>query len=144
MVGYPHQCPRQASVQSKDPGTMSRSGHQDINHLRILSANLRGFLTNDAYVRELTHDFVLPNRIDIVATVETFLNDSVPSNYGQILGFTQWLHRDRVDSCVRRRSSMFPQRAWHRASLHQSPNPPLCFSAPATGHNGKVLSQSIF
>lgn len=78
--------PGKPSTQSKGPGTMSRSGHPDINHLNILSANLRGFQTN---VGELTHNFVMSNRIDIVATVKTFLNDTVPSNYGQILGCTQ-------------------------------------------------------
>nr|XP_027209302.1 uncharacterized protein LOC113802849 [Penaeus vannamei] len=92
-LSFPHQCPRQTSTRPKGPGTMSRSGHLDVNHLRILSANLRGFQTN---VGELTHNFVMPNSIDIVATVETSLNDSLPSNFGQIFGFSQWYRRDRI------------------------------------------------
>lgn len=61
-------------------------------HLSIISANVRGFQTN---VGDLTHSFVIPKRADIVATVETFLNATVPENYGQISGYSKWFRKDR-------------------------------------------------
>ena len=61
-------------------------------HLTIISANLRGFQTN---IGDLTHSFILPNKADIVATVETFLNDSIPQNFGRIDGYTNWYRKDR-------------------------------------------------
>ena len=61
--------------------------------LTIISANLRGFRTN---IGDLTHSYIIPNRADIVATVETFLDDDVPSNYGKISGYTNWHRRDRI------------------------------------------------
>ena len=61
-------------------------------HLTIISANLRGFQTN---IGDLTHSFILPNKADIVATVETFLNDSIPHNFGRIDGYTNWYRKDR-------------------------------------------------
>ena len=61
--------------------------------LKILSANIRGFRTN---VGDLTHSFVLKYKPDIVATVETFLNESVPQNFGKIQGYSTWTRRDRV------------------------------------------------
>ena len=64
-----------------------------INQLKIISANIRGFQTN---IGDLTHSFVIPNRIDIVATVETFLNETVPENYGHIRGYSRWHRRDRI------------------------------------------------
>ena len=72
---------------------MPQPSCKEADQLRILSANVRGFQTN---VGDLTHSFVVPNRIDVIATVETFLNDSVPKNYGQITGYTQWYRRDRI------------------------------------------------
>ena len=61
-------------------------------HLSIISANLRGFQTN---IGDLTHSFILPKKADIVATVETFLNDSIPFNFGRIDGYTNWYRKDR-------------------------------------------------
>ena len=63
-----------------------------LKHLSIISSNVRGFQTN---IGDLTHSFVIPQNADIVATVETFLNASVPENYGQISGYSQWYRRDR-------------------------------------------------
>ena len=61
--------------------------------LKILSANVRGFRTN---VGELTHSFVLKFKPDIIATVETFLNASVPHNFAKIGGYSAWSRKDRV------------------------------------------------
>ena len=63
--------------------------------LKILSANVRGFRTN---VGELTHSFVLKFKPDIIATVETFLNASVPHNFAKIRGYSAWSRKDRVGS----------------------------------------------
>ena len=61
-----------------------------MEHLTIISANVRGLQTN---LGDLTHSFVLPLIPDIIATVETFLNSSIPDNYGKISGYTNW-HRN--------------------------------------------------
>ena len=61
--------------------------------LSIISANVRGLQTN---IGDLTHSFVMPYGPDIVATVETFLNDQVPNNYGRINGYSNWFRKDRV------------------------------------------------
>jgi len=63
------------------------------NRLSILSANVRGLQTN---LGDLTHSFVLPLRPDIIATVETFLNPTVPDNFGRIGGYTKWHRKDRT------------------------------------------------
>jgi len=63
------------------------------NRLSILSANVRGLQTN---LGDLTHSFVLPLRPDIIATVETFLNHTVPDNFGRIGGYTKWHRKDRT------------------------------------------------
>ena len=65
-----------------------------MDHLSIISANVRGFQTN---LGDLTHSFVLPLNPDIVATVETFLNPTVPDNYGKISGYTKWHRNDRTN-----------------------------------------------
>lgn len=62
-------------------------------NLTIISANVRGLQTN---IGDLTHSHVLQHNPDIIATVETFLNSSVPENYGQINGYSRWHRRDRV------------------------------------------------
>ncbi|XP_045109705.1 uncharacterized protein LOC123503769 [Portunus trituberculatus] len=61
--------------------------------LTILSANVRGLQTN---IGDLTHSHVLPQNPDVIATVETFLNSSVPANYGQLQDYTTWHRRDRT------------------------------------------------
>ena len=63
------------------------------DHLSIISANVRGLQTN---IGDLIHSFVIPHRPDVVAAVETFLNESIPSNFGQIQGYTRWHRRDRA------------------------------------------------
>ena len=72
---------------------MKHQGNKNNRTLTVLSANVRGLLTN---IGDLTHTFVNPNNVDIVATVETFFNDTVPTNYGRISGYTNWYRRDRV------------------------------------------------
>lgn len=62
--------------------------------LTILSANVRGFQTN---IGDLTHSHVIPHNPDIIATVETFLNPTVPENFGQISGFSKWHRKDRTN-----------------------------------------------
>lgn len=44
------------------------------DQLVVVSANMRGFRTN---VPELTHSYVLKNDVNVVVTVETFLDASV-------------------------------------------------------------------
>lgn len=63
-----------------------------IKIISIVSANVRGLQTN---IGGLIHSFVIPHTPDIVATVETFLNETIPSNYDQIQGYTSWHRRDR-------------------------------------------------
>ena len=63
-----------------------------MEHLSIISANVRGLQTN---LGDLTHSFVLPLKPDIIATVETFLNSTIPDNYGKIKGYTKWHRNDR-------------------------------------------------
>ena len=63
-----------------------------MDHLSILSANVRGLQTN---LGDLTHSFVLPLKPDIVATVETFFNSTVPDNFGRIRGYSKWHRKDR-------------------------------------------------
>ena len=68
--------------------------NRTMDNLSILSANVRGFQTN---LGDLTHSLVLPLKPDIIATVETFLNPTVPDNYGKISGYTKWHRRDRIN-----------------------------------------------
>ena len=60
--------------------------------IKILSSNVRGFRTN---IGELTHNFVLKEKIDIVFVSETFLGESIPHNFGTIPGYSRWHRRDR-------------------------------------------------
>lgn len=62
------------------------------SHLKILSANVRGFRTN---IGELTHNMILKTGADIVATTETFLNEHVENTFGKIKGYAHWIRRDR-------------------------------------------------
>ena len=50
-----------------------------LGNLTIISANVRGFQTN---VGDLTHSHVLPHSPDIIATTKTFLNSTIPDNFG--------------------------------------------------------------
>ena len=67
--------------------------HRMLDHLSILSANVRGFQTN---LGDLTHSYVIPHTPDVIATVETFLNPTVPENFGKISGYSKWHRRDRT------------------------------------------------
>ncbi|KAK3880803.1 hypothetical protein Pcinc_014724 [Petrolisthes cinctipes] len=82
------------------------------DHLSILSANVRGLQTN---IGDLIHSHVIPHSPDVVATVETFLNETIPNNYGLIQGYTRWHRRDRtrgtfggVAVCFRKNLSVQP------------------------------------
>ena len=82
------------------------------DHLSIISANVRGLQTN---IGDLIHSHVIPHSPDVVATVETFLNDTIPNNYGLIQGYTRWHRRDRlrgtfggVAVCFRKNLSVQP------------------------------------
>jgi len=63
------------------------------DQLTIISANVRGLLTN---IGDLVNSHVIPRTPDIVATVETFMNESVPDNFGHMKGYTRWHRRDRT------------------------------------------------
>ena len=60
--------------------------------MAILSANVRGFQTN---LGDLTHNFILRNKIDFAVAVETFLNEETEQTYGKIPGYCHWIRRDR-------------------------------------------------
>ncbi|ROT68874.1 hypothetical protein C7M84_012936 [Penaeus vannamei] len=76
-----------AGVPRPKPGVMP--GRKSRDQLTIVSANVRGLLTNIG-------DLVIPRTPDIVATVETFMNESVPDNFGHMKGYTRWHRRDRT------------------------------------------------
>ena len=61
--------------------------------LQVLSANVRGLLTN---IGDYTHSFINPQNADVVVAVETFFNESVPNNYGRIKGYSNWCRKDRI------------------------------------------------
>ncbi|KAK3852132.1 hypothetical protein Pcinc_041267, partial [Petrolisthes cinctipes] len=52
-----------------------------------------GLQTN---IGDLNHSYIIPHNPDIIATVETFLNPSIPNNFGKIKGYSAWHRRDRV------------------------------------------------
>ena len=59
----------------------------------LVSANVRGLRTN---LGELSHNFVLRQKADIVAVSETWLNSNVEPTYGKIPGYTHWVRKDRT------------------------------------------------
>ena len=61
--------------------------------LTLISANVRGLQTN---IGDLVHSYVIPHSPDIIATVETFLNPTIPTNFGHIQGYSEWHRRDRA------------------------------------------------
>ncbi|KAK3871633.1 hypothetical protein Pcinc_013624 [Petrolisthes cinctipes] len=63
------------------------------DQLTIISANVRGLVTN---IGDLINSHVIPRTPDIVATVETFMNESVPDNFGHLRGYSRWHRRDRT------------------------------------------------
>ncbi|KAK3866919.1 hypothetical protein Pcinc_015337 [Petrolisthes cinctipes] len=63
------------------------------DNLTIISANVRGLQTN---IGDLNHSYIIPHNPDIIATVETFLNPTIPNNFGKIKGYSAWHRRDRV------------------------------------------------
>ena len=63
------------------------------DQLTIISANVRGLQTN---IGDLVNSHVIPRTPDIVATVETFMNESIPDNFGHMGGYTRWYRRDRT------------------------------------------------
>ncbi|XP_069987649.1 uncharacterized protein [Penaeus vannamei] len=68
-------------------------GRKSRDLLTIISANVRGLLTK---IGDLVNSHVIPRTPDIVATVETFMNESVPDNFGHMKGYTRWNRRDRT------------------------------------------------
>ena len=57
-----------------------------------MSANVRGLRSN---IADLSHNFVLRQKADIVAVTETWLNDAVEPSFGKIKGYTKWVRKDR-------------------------------------------------
>lgn len=53
--------------------------------ISILSANIRGFITN---VDELSHNFVNTRPPDMIAVIETFLGNIPWENFARIAGYT--------------------------------------------------------
>ncbi|KAG0719183.1 hypothetical protein GWK47_051028 [Chionoecetes opilio] len=65
--------------------------------LTLISANVRGLQTN---IGELAHSFIIPHNTGIIATVETFLNHTIPANFGHIQGYSRWLRKDRAHGTI--------------------------------------------
>ena len=76
--------PRSAAV----PRGNGRSNHC----LTVVSANVRGLRTN---IGDLSHNFVLRHRADVVAVTETWLSCEVEPTFGKIPGYSQWVRKDR-------------------------------------------------
>ena len=53
---------------------------------------MRGLRTN---VGDLTHNFVLRHRADVVAVTETWLNEEVEPTFGKVPGYSHWVRKDR-------------------------------------------------
>ncbi|KAK3894627.1 hypothetical protein Pcinc_001605 [Petrolisthes cinctipes] len=62
--------------------------------LTLISANVRGLQTN---IGDLIHSYVIPYTPDVIATVETFLNPTILTNFGHIRGYSGWHRRDRAN-----------------------------------------------
>ncbi|KAK3862940.1 hypothetical protein Pcinc_031237 [Petrolisthes cinctipes] len=62
--------------------------------LTLIFANVRGLQTN---IGDLIHSNVIPYTPDVIATVETFLNPTIPTNFGHIQGYSGWHRRDRAN-----------------------------------------------
>ena len=84
---------RLGSRHTANPCSRAQRSHTYPDQLLVLSANVRGFRTN---VGELTHSCILKHDIDIVITVETFLDETVEATMGKIPGYSHWQRRDRV------------------------------------------------
>ncbi|KAK3879019.1 hypothetical protein Pcinc_016384 [Petrolisthes cinctipes] len=68
------------------PGTMTTNQPMQ-KKLTLISANVRGLQTN---IGDLIHSYVIPYTPDVIATVETFLNPTIPTNFGHIQGYSGW------------------------------------------------------
>ncbi|KAK3859790.1 hypothetical protein Pcinc_034116 [Petrolisthes cinctipes] len=66
------------------PGTMTTNQPMQ-KKLTLISANVRGLQTN---IGDLIHSYVIPYTPDVIATVETFLNPTIPTNFGHIQGYS--------------------------------------------------------
>ena len=75
------------------PGLSSQCcGKPDNSELTIVSANVRGFHNN---IAELTHSVIIKHREDKLFVCEIFLDNSVPTSYTRIRGYSAWLRKDR-------------------------------------------------
>ena len=72
---------------------MARNNKANTYLLQVLSANVRGLLTN---IGDYTHSFINRYNADVVVAVETFFNESVPNNFGRIKGYSNWCRKDRI------------------------------------------------
>ena len=67
--------------------------HSQAPQLTVVSANVRGLRTN---ISDLSHNFVLRYKADIVAVTETWLCSAVEPTFGRIPGYTNWVRNDRA------------------------------------------------
>ena len=58
-----------------------------------MSVNVRNLRTN---VGELSHNYVLRHKANIVVVDETWLNGEVEPTCGRIPGYTHWVMKDRI------------------------------------------------
>ena len=92
MTG-PHSHEAAATRTPRPPqATSAKQQHGRAFQLTLVSANVRGLRTN---IGDLSHNFVLRHKADIVAVSETWLNSQVEPTYGRIAGYTHWVRRDR-------------------------------------------------
>lgn len=54
---------------------------------------MRGLRSN---IADLSHNFVLRQKADIVAVSETWMSDTVEPSFGKIKGYTKWVRKDRI------------------------------------------------
>ncbi|KAK3890535.1 hypothetical protein Pcinc_005509 [Petrolisthes cinctipes] len=63
-----------------------KPGQQHTDNSRVLQTN----------IGDLIHSYVIRYTPDVIATVETFLNPTIPTNFGHIQGYSGWHRRDRA------------------------------------------------
>lgn len=60
----------------------------------VLSANVHCLHTN---IGDLTHNFVLHHSVDVVLTMETWLDEDVEPIFGKMHGYSHWVRKDLVE-----------------------------------------------
>lgn len=72
--------------------TARRGKGRSSSCLTVVTANVRGLRTN---VGDLTHNFALRHRADVVAVTETWLTGEIEPTFGKVPGYSHWIRKDR-------------------------------------------------